>query len=68
MPVLKVGDKLPAVKLHEFIEVEGNGCSIGPNGFAVAEAGGGGTSGASSAMTPSAQRLAAAIPSRAERL
>lgn len=36
--MLKVGDKLPAVKLHEFIEVEGNGCSIGPNGFAVAEA------------------------------
>ena len=36
--MLKVGDKLPAVKLHEFIEVEGNGCSIGPNSFAVTDA------------------------------
>jgi len=35
--VLKVGDKLPATQLQEFIEVEGNGCSIGPNGFAVAD-------------------------------
>ena len=31
--MLKVGDKLPAGKLQEFIEVEGNGCSIGPNTF-----------------------------------
>ncbi|MEQ1805785.1 MAG: peroxiredoxin [Burkholderiaceae bacterium] len=31
--MLKVGDKLPAAKLQEFIEVEGNGCSIGPNTF-----------------------------------
>ena len=29
--MLKVGDKLPAGSLQEFIEVEGNGCSIGPN-------------------------------------
>ena len=29
--MIKVGDKLPAAKLQEFIEVEGNGCSIGPN-------------------------------------
>ena len=35
--MLKVGDKLPAVKLQEFIEVEGNGCSIGPNQFKVAD-------------------------------
>jgi len=28
--MIKVGDKLPAGKLQEFIEVEGNGCSIGP--------------------------------------
>lgn len=35
--MLKVGDKLPATQLQEFIEVEGNGCSIGPNGFAVAD-------------------------------
>ena len=31
--MLKVGDKLPTAKLQEFIEVEGNGCSIGPNTF-----------------------------------
>jgi glutaredoxin/glutathione-dependent peroxiredoxin len=29
--MLKVGDKLPAGTLSEFIEVEGNGCSLGPN-------------------------------------
>ena len=29
--MIKVGDKLPAGNLQEFIEVEGNGCSIGPN-------------------------------------
>jgi peroxiredoxin len=33
--MLKVGDKLPAGKLSEFIEVEGNGCSLGPNTFEV---------------------------------
>ncbi|MGE3548134.1 MAG: peroxiredoxin [Kofleriaceae bacterium] len=33
--MLKVGDKLPAVKLQEYIEVEGDGCSIGPNSFDV---------------------------------
>ena len=33
--MLKVGDKLPAGTLQEFIEVEGNGCSIGPNSFDV---------------------------------
>ena len=33
--MIKVGDKLPAGKLQEFIEVEGNGCSIGPNSFDV---------------------------------
>ena len=31
--MIKIGDKLPAVKLQEFIEVEGNGCSVGPNTF-----------------------------------
>ena len=36
--MLKVGDTLPAVKLQEFIEVEGNGCSIGPNSFDVTDA------------------------------
>jgi len=34
--MIKVGDKLPAAKLQEFIEVEGNGCSIGPNTFDLA--------------------------------
>jgi peroxiredoxin len=33
--MIKVGDKLPAGKLQEFIEVEGNGCTIGPNTFDV---------------------------------
>jgi len=33
--MIKVGDKLPAGKLHEYIEVEGEGCSIGPNEFDV---------------------------------
>lgn len=33
--MLKVGDKLPATKLQEFIEVEGEGCSLGPNTFEV---------------------------------
>ena len=33
--MLKIGDKLPAGNLQEFIEIEGDGCSIGPNGFDV---------------------------------
>jgi glutaredoxin/glutathione-dependent peroxiredoxin len=33
--MIKVGDRLPAGKLQEFVEVEGNGCSIGPNTFDV---------------------------------
>ena len=33
--MLNVGDKLPAGKLQEFVEVEGNGCSIGPNSFDI---------------------------------
>ena len=33
--MIKVGDKLPAGTLNEFIEVEGNGCSIGPNSFDI---------------------------------
>ena len=35
--MLKVGDKLPAGELKEFIEVEGGGCSIGPNAFDVSK-------------------------------
>jgi hypothetical protein len=33
--MIKVGDKLPAGTLNEFIEVEGEGCSIGPNSFDI---------------------------------
>jgi peroxiredoxin len=32
---IKVGDNLPEGTLQEFIEVEGNGCSVGPNTFKV---------------------------------
>lgn len=32
---IKVGDKLPAGTLSEYVEVEGNGCSVGPNPFSV---------------------------------
>jgi peroxiredoxin len=41
--MLKVGDKLPQVTLQEFIEVEGNGCSLGPNAFPVGAASAGKT-------------------------
>ena len=34
---IKVGDKLPEGNVQEFVEVEGNGCSIGPNTFNVEE-------------------------------
>jgi peroxiredoxin len=36
--MIKVGDPLPAVTLQEYSEVEGNGCSIGPNPVNTAEA------------------------------
>ena len=36
--MIKVGDTLPASTLMEFSEVEGNGCSIGPNPVDVAKA------------------------------
>jgi len=36
--MLKVGDKLPAGSLSEFVEVEGNGCSLGPNNFELEKA------------------------------
>jgi glutaredoxin/glutathione-dependent peroxiredoxin len=32
---IKVGDTLPAGTLSEYIEVEGNGCTVGPNTFNV---------------------------------
>jgi glutaredoxin/glutathione-dependent peroxiredoxin len=36
--MIKVGDPLPNVTLQEYSEVEGNGCSIGPNPVKVADA------------------------------
>ena len=36
--MIQVGDKLPAGTLNEFVEVEGEGCSIGPNAFDLAKA------------------------------
>lgn len=41
--MIKVGDTLPAVTLSEYSEVEGNGCSIGPNPVDVAKAAAGKT-------------------------
>ena len=36
--MIQVGDKLPGGTLYEFIEVEGNGCSLGPNAFDIHQA------------------------------
>ncbi|GAB2732933.1 peroxiredoxin [Comamonas sediminis] len=33
--MIKVGDSLPVATLSEFVAVEGNGCSLGPNAFDV---------------------------------
>jgi glutaredoxin/glutathione-dependent peroxiredoxin len=33
--MLKIGDTVPAGTLYEYVEVEGSGCSIGPNAFDV---------------------------------
>ena len=33
--MIKVGDRLPSGTLQEFVEVEGNGCTVGPNTFKV---------------------------------
>ena len=41
--MIKVGDALPAATLMEFSEVEGNGCSIGPNAVDVVKASAGKT-------------------------
>jgi len=41
--MIKVGDKLPAATLMEYSEVEGNGCSIGPNPVDVQQASAGKT-------------------------
>ena len=36
--MIQVGDKLPAATLMEYVEVEGNGCSLGPNPVQVGAA------------------------------
>ena len=41
--MIKVGDALPSVTLQEYSQVEGNGCSIGPNPVQVREAAAGKT-------------------------
>lgn len=41
--MIKAGDSLPAATLMEFSEVEGNGCSIGPNPVDVTKAAAGKT-------------------------
>lgn len=41
--MIQIGDKLPAGALQEYIEVEGEGCSIGPNAFDIHKAAAGKT-------------------------
>ena len=41
--MIQVGDALPAVTLAEYSEVEGNGCSLGPNPVDVTQAAAGKT-------------------------
>jgi len=41
--MINIGDKLPATTLMEYSEVEGEGCSIGPNAVDVAQASAGKT-------------------------
>jgi peroxiredoxin len=41
--MLKVGDRLPQGTLQEYIEVEGNGCTLGPNSFDIGKASAGKT-------------------------
>jgi peroxiredoxin len=43
LQMIKVGDAIPGVTLQEYSDVEGNGCSIGPNPVKVAEASAGKT-------------------------
>jgi peroxiredoxin len=43
MKMIKIGDALPATTLMEYSEVEGNGCSIGPNAVDVQKASAGKT-------------------------
>ena len=41
--MIQVGDQLPAATLAEYIEVAGNGCSVGPNPVDVRKAAAGKT-------------------------
>lgn len=41
--MIKVGDPLPSTTLMEYVEVEGNGCSVGPNPVSVTQAAAGKT-------------------------
>lgn len=41
--MIKIGDSLPATTLYEYSEVEGEGCSIGPNAVDVTKASAGKT-------------------------
>lgn len=41
--MIKIGDALPDGTLQEYIEVEGNGCSLGPNRFDIRKAAAGKT-------------------------
>ncbi|HOL38085.1 MAG: peroxiredoxin [Proteobacteria bacterium] len=41
--MLKVGDKLPAGTLQEYVEVEGGGCALGPNDFDIGKSAAGKT-------------------------
>ena len=36
--MIKLDDKLPAGTLYEYVEVEGNGCTVGPNAFDIDKA------------------------------
>jgi peroxiredoxin len=36
--MIKIGDRLPVGNLQEYIEVEAEGCSLGPNSFDIAAA------------------------------
>lgn len=35
--MLKIGDSLPATALSEYVEIAGEGCSLGPNSFQVSD-------------------------------
>ena len=63
--MIQVGDTLPPVTLTEFSEVEGEGCSIGPNPVAVAAATAGGVCGSAAQVRRVGAGEAAAAAARA---